>query len=114
MLPKSKAGPLGTCVDDSESLRARLTACVCQFSQHLATQRSGCLAQVWVPGVKDDGSITMHTQVRDSPVDVLLSLLEIQLRRTFECFALASLRFCYSSDVFSALFTTHSTVLSCF
>ena len=49
--------------DDTESLQARLTTSVCQFAQRLATQRSGCLAQVWVPGLRDDGEVTLHTQV---------------------------------------------------
>lgn len=48
---------------DLESLRGRLTAATCHFSQHLATQRRACLAQIWVPDAQPDGSVTLHTQV---------------------------------------------------
>ncbi len=48
---------------DLESLRGRLTSATCHLSQHIATQRSACLAQVWVPGEHQDGSVTLHTQV---------------------------------------------------
>lgn len=49
---------------DLESLRGRLTSATCNFSQHLATQRRACLAQIWVPGSHQGGPVTLHTQVR--------------------------------------------------
>ena len=49
---------------DWESLRGRLTAATCRLSQHLATQRRACLTQIWVPDAAQDGSATLHTQVR--------------------------------------------------
>ena len=63
MLPALQSGISSTCADDPNSLSARLTTLVCTFSHHLASQRSGCLAQLWVPGVREDGSVTLHTQV---------------------------------------------------
>lgn len=48
---------------DIDSLRGRLTSATCNFSQHLATQRGACLAQVWVPDSQANGPVTLHTQV---------------------------------------------------
>ena len=66
MLASARVGCASTGPDNTESLRARLATSVCQFSQRLANQRSGCLAQVWVPGLCDDGTVTLHTQVGSS------------------------------------------------
>ena len=77
MLSAFKLGVSNTCADDPDSLRARLTTCVCKFSHHLASQRSGCLAQIWVPGVREDGSVTLHTQVKVATVqDVARKFLQ--------------------------------------
>ncbi len=48
---------------DIDSLRGRLTSATCNFSQHLATQRGACLAQIWVPDSQANGPVTLHTQV---------------------------------------------------
>lgn len=48
---------------DIDSLRGRLTSATCNFSQHLATQRGACLAQIWVPDSQSNGPVTLHTQV---------------------------------------------------
>lgn len=48
---------------DIDSLRGRLTSATCNFSQHLATQRGACLAQVWVPDSQANGPVMLHTQV---------------------------------------------------
>ncbi|DBA84996.1 TPA: hypothetical protein ACH3X2_005734 [Trebouxia sp. C0005] len=47
---------------DIDSLRGRLTSATCNFSQHLATQRGACLAQIWVPDSQANGPVTLHTQ----------------------------------------------------
>lgn len=64
MLEASEAFAAKLNKSDLESLRSRLTALTCRFSQHLATQGRACLAQIWVPDAEHDGSVTLHTQVR--------------------------------------------------
>ena len=64
MLDASEAFAAKLNKSDLESLRSRLTALTCRFSQHLATQGRACLAQIWVPDAEQDGSVTLHTQVR--------------------------------------------------